>query len=131
MLLANLYFERDEIEKLRPRGAGDKVRVEVFGEFEGKHGSWNKRYECPYDDFFVAYKCQPIGLKIGSCFKFVVTYLGGHNKIKKGKEIYLTSKRYPCKVDIHGIQTNVFDPYEICKGSTLTRQGHIRSIVGS
>jgi len=57
VLLANLYFERDEIEKLQPKISGDKMKVEVFGEFEGKHGSWNKRYECPYDDFFLAYKC--------------------------------------------------------------------------
>lgn len=70
MLLANLYFERDEIIKSKPRGTGDDVKVEVFGEFQGKHGSWNKRYECPYDQFFAAYKCQPIGLKVGKCLLF-------------------------------------------------------------
>ena len=50
------------------------MHVEVFGEFEGKNGIWNRRWECAFDEFFHCYKSQPVDLKIGSRFKFVVTY---------------------------------------------------------
>ena len=88
------------------------MHVAVLGEFEAKNAAWNKRYQCFFDDFFECYKSEPISLKIGSRFKFLVTYANVKG-IKKCHNEYLTSERYCCQEDIHGIQNNVFDPSKI------------------
>ena len=88
------------------------MHVSALGEFEGRNAYWNRRFECTFDEFFQCYKSEPIGLKIGTRFKFLVTY-ATEKGIKKGSDVYLTSERYNCLMDIHGIQNNVFDPSKI------------------
>ena len=72
--------------------------VHIFGEFS-PNMPWEVFVPCKYDPFFKCFKVD-IMIRIGQQFKF---------RIDDGKS-FITSRRYPCKMDAYSNINNVYDP---------------------